>query len=129
MVDGGRFRPRGEVTDPERNEAQRQRTRWMRHGDEDGAEATSWPRDISLDASRQSRAVATFRLAGHQPRSRDSALSAKLLTEGTQCDLGARREMIEILGEGVVVKADGEDWLLLGAGQAQPSSSVDSDPK
>jgi hypothetical protein len=117
------------VANAERDCPEPHRSTWMPHGHEDGAEAAGRPRDVGLDTPPELRAVASFGLAGHQPRLRDATLPAKVLAEGMQGDLGARRQVFEIHSERVVVKADREDRLGLTASHAQPSSSVGSDPK
>ena len=128
LVDRGSRRSMRMMADAESNSTKRQRAIWMRDGDEDSAKAALRPRDVGLDTAAKPGAVASFYLAGHQARFRDSSKSTRLLTKRAQCLLSTRRQMREVFLQSIVVKADRKDRLRLRFDHPQPSSSAGSDP-
>src|SRR3954454_1970058 len=104
------------VTDAKSDKAKGHPPVWMRHGNEHPAEPPVLPRDVGLHAAAEPSAIAAFRLASHQMRLRNSAQPAHFFLKGVDRYLSVRRQMREILRQGVIVKADREDRLGPGFG-------------
>jgi hypothetical protein len=104
------------MTDAEGNGPKCHRAVGMGHSSEDRAKAPVRPRDVSLYAAAEPGSVSAFGLACHQSRSWDATAATNLLAERPQRNLGARRQAVEILRQGVIVKADREDRLGPGFG-------------
>jgi hypothetical protein len=117
------------VADAESDGPQNHRAIRMVHSNEHRAKTAIGPRDVGLNASAEVGSIPPFGLAGHQPRPWDTSRATNLLAKRSQRNLGARRKTVEILDQGVVVKADREDRLGPGFGPGQPSSSAGNDPK
>lgn len=77
--------------------------------DEDEAEATGRPWHISLQTAAEVRAVAALSIAALEPRHRQPVVSVQLAAEGIERDAGSPREVIQVLGDRVLVEQDRDD--------------------
>lgn len=97
------------MTYTERQRTQDQRSSRMGGRNENQAEAAGRPRHIRLDAPPKIRAVTAFGITALEPRHGQAIVALQLAAEGVERDTGASGEVVQILGDGLLIEKDGHD--------------------
>lgn len=76
---------------------------------EDETEASGGPGHIGLEAAAEVSAVAAFGVTALEPRHRQAIIAVQLSAEGVERDTGATGEVVQVLGDRVLVEQDRDD--------------------